>query len=149
MWAGTRNILNANEVGSEPKFRPTRVVSLAGPLDMIYAVRHGDDRIVTALGGTPAQVPDRYTSVDPIQNIDPEMPVIAIHGDKDTIVPPTNSERYIDAVEKVNGIGDLVIATGEDHTSIVSPKSRVYPKILEIIGDAPGKTIEQLDDLYN
>ncbi|GAC67659.1 hypothetical protein GS4_08_02440 [Gordonia soli NBRC 108243] len=149
MWSGTRNELNPNEVGANPKFRPTRVVSLAGPLDMVYAAHHGNDRIVTVLGGTPEQVPQRYASVDPIQNIDPTMPVIAVHGNKDTLVPPILSERYIDAVERRKGIGDLVIADGEDHVSIVSSNSRVYPKILDIITDASGKTIDQLEDLYN
>lgn len=148
-WSGTRNKLNPNELGADPKFRPTRVVSLAGPLDMVYAAHHGNDRIVTALGGTPEQVPDRYASVDPVQNIDPTMPVIAVHGDKDTLVPPILSERYIDAVEQQNGIGDLVIARGEDHVSIVSADSRVYGTILDIITDASGKTIDQLDDLYS
>ncbi|WP_372493184.1 hypothetical protein [Gordonia alkaliphila] len=57
-----------DEVGARPKYRPTSVVSLAGPLDMRTAVKLGDDRIVRALGGTPEEVPERYTSVDPIQN---------------------------------------------------------------------------------
>lgn len=148
MWAGTRNQLSPSEIGHDPKFRPTRVVSLAGPLDMVYAAHHGNDRIVTALGGTPEQVPGRYTSVDPVQNIDPTMLVVAIHGTADTLVPPILSERYIDEVERQNGIGDLILADGEDHVSIVSSDRPVYGKILDIITDASGKTIDELDDLY-
>ncbi|ORM38133.1 alpha/beta fold hydrolase [Williamsia sp. 1135] len=149
MWAGTRNKLSKSDIGHDPKFRPTRVVSLAGPLDMVYAAHHGNDRIVTALGGTPEQVPGRYASVDPVQNIDPTMPVVAIHGTADTLVPPILSERYIDEVERQNGIGDLVLADGEDHVSIVSSDRPVYGKILDIITDASGKTIDELDDLYD
>ena len=149
MWAGTRDSLRQNEVGKDPKFRPTRVVSLAGPLDMIYAAHHGDDRIVKVLGGTPEQIPDRYESVDPIQNINPEIPVVAIHGTEDTMVAPENSMRYIDAVEDVDGIGDLVMAEGDDHVSLVSGDSRHYQTILDIISDASGKTIDELDDLYS
>lgn len=149
VWAGTRNKLSTSEIGHDPKFRPTRVVSLAGPLDMVYAAEHGNDRIVTALGGTPEEVPGRYESVDPIQNIDPTMPVVALHGTADTIVPPILSERYIDEVERRDGIGDLVVAEGEDHTSIVDSNQPVYQVILDIITDASGKTIEELDDLYD
>ena len=149
MWSGTRHALEPDEVGNDPKFRPTRVVSLAGPLDMIYAATHGDDRIVKVLGGSPEQIPDRYESVDPIQNIDPEIPVVAIHGSNDTMVAPENSMRYIDAVEKVDGIGDLVIAEGDDHVSLVSADSAHYQEILDIITDASGKTIDELDDLYS
>lgn len=143
-WASTRNTLRPNEIGSEPKFRPTRVVALAGPLDMTYAATHGNDRIVTVLGGTPTQVPQRYRSVDPIQNIDPTMPVIAIHGDRDTVVPLSQSQRYISAVDRRGGIGALIIAKGEDHVSIVDARSRAYRHILDVITDASHRSVRQL-----
>ncbi|WP_333617688.1 alpha/beta hydrolase family protein [Dietzia sp.] len=148
MWSGTRHRLTGDEVGNDPKFRPTRVVSLAGPLDMVYAAQHGDDRIVKVLGGTPEQVPDRYTSVDPIQNIDPHVPVVAIHGTADTMVSPKNSERYIDAVDAAGGSGDLVLAEGDTHVSVVDSSSKNYRKILDIITDTSGKTVEELEDAY-
>lgn len=132
-WGGTRHRLDDDEVGSRPAFRPTRVVSIAGPLDMEYAVASGDDRIVTALGGTPEEVPDRYALVDPIQNIDPGTPVVAMHGTEDTTVDPANSERYVDAVTRAGGKAKLVELEGENHTSIVSGESRTYPRVLEII----------------
>jgi len=148
MWAGTRNQLNANEVGHSPEFRPTRVVSLAGPLDMVYAAEHGNDRIVTVLGGTPKEVPDRYTSVDPVQNIDPTMPVVAVHGTADTLVPPILSERYIKEVDRRKGIGELVLLKGEDHVSIVSSDSPEYGNILDIITDSSQSSIAELDESY-
>src|SRR5690606_13929014 len=40
-WAGTRHQNDDGEVGAHPKFRPTRVFSLAGPLDMVQAVKDG------------------------------------------------------------------------------------------------------------
>jgi pimeloyl-ACP methyl ester carboxylesterase len=134
MWAGTRNALNDNEVGARPAFRPTSVISLAGPLDMRSAVRLGDDRIVTALGGTPEQVPDRYASVDPIQNIDPTIPTIAVAGANDTTVPPVVSESYIDAVKKAGGQdARFVLLPGTDHSGIVDPAAATFVRVLEII----------------
>lgn len=144
MWAGTRHALNDDEVGNSPKFRPTRVVSLAGPLDMRYAATHGDSRIVTVLGGPPEQVPDRYRSVDPIQNIDPNVPVVAIHGTADTMVAPANSERYITAVKQSGGIGGLTLAEGEDHVSVVSDDSPWYARILDIITATSDKSVDEL-----
>lgn len=148
MWSGTRHALRQNEVGNDPRFRPTRVVSLAGPLDMVYAATHGDDRIVTVLGGTPEQRPARYASVDPIQNIDPKMPVLAIHGTDDSTVSPENSQRYIDAVERQNGIGDLVLVEGENHVSVVDRSSRHYGQILDLITDSSGKSIPELAEQF-
>ncbi|MBX8687364.1 prolyl oligopeptidase family serine peptidase [Mycobacterium sp. 20091114027_K0903767] len=133
VWAGTRHKLLDDEVGSRPRFRPTRVVSLAGPLDMVYAATHGDDRISAVLGGTPAQVPARYTSVDPIQNIDPGTPVMALHGTHDNVVSPENSQRYVRAVEKQGGLASVVLLPGESHTSIVSPDSPSYQQVIDAI----------------
>jgi acetyl esterase/lipase len=146
VWGGTRHKLDPGELGSNPKFRPTRVVSLAGPLDMVQAVRNGDDRIVAALGGTPSQVPDRYASVDPIQNLDPGTPVIAVHGTRDTVVLPSLSQRYVTALEKENGSGRVVLIDGEDHGSIVSSNSAAYRQILDIITEGSSKSVEELSN---
>ncbi|WP_235659244.1 alpha/beta hydrolase family protein [Mycobacteroides abscessus] len=133
VWAGTRHKLFDDEVGSRPRFRPTRVVSLAGPLDMVYAATHGDDRITAVLGGTPEQVPDRYTSVDPIQNIDPGTPVSALHGTHDNVVAPENSQRYALAAHNQGGRATVHLLPGENHTSIVSPNSPAYQQVLDTI----------------
>ena len=133
VWSGTRHQLDDDEVGANPEFRPTRVVSIAGPLDLTYAATHGDGRIATALGGTPEEKSDRYTMVDPIQNIDPSTPVVAIHGTNDTTVAPENSRRYVEAVHRAGGKAKLVELDEQDHASIVSSDSRAYPRVLEII----------------
>lgn len=133
VWGSTRHLLAENEVGADPAFRPTRVVSIAGPLDMVDAADHGDDRILTALGGTPAEVPGRYSSVDPLQNIDTGTPVVAMHGARDVTVSPEISQRYVDAVNQAGGRAKMVSFGDQDHVSLVSGKSRAYPRVLEII----------------
>ncbi|MCP9276471.1 alpha/beta hydrolase family protein [Mycolicibacterium arenosum] len=143
-WVGTRNRLNPNEVGSRPLFQPTRIIALAGPLDMVYAADHGDRHVVAVLGGTPQEVPERYQSVDPIQNIDPAIPILAVHGDADRTVPVVLSQRYIDEVVRQRGIGEIVIAAGENHVSIVDPKSPMYARILDTITDVSIKTIAEI-----
>lgn len=133
VWGSTRHRLAEGEMGARPAFRPTRVVSIAGPLDLVDAADHGDDRIVAAVGGTPADVPDRYSTIDPIQNIDPGTPVVAMHGSRDVTVDPGNSRRYVDAVHRRGGRAKLVMFEDQDHVSLVSGKSRAYPRVLEII----------------
>ncbi|MFC0315036.1 alpha/beta hydrolase family protein [Gordonia phosphorivorans] len=136
MWAGTRHKLDDDEVGAKPKYRPTSVVSLAGPLDMRTAVSLGDDRIVRALGGTPAEVPERYASVDPIQNIDPSMPTIAMVGTKDRVVPPLLSRNYIDAATKAGATASFVLLPDTNHVTIVDPAGTVFLRVLETISRA-------------
>lgn len=144
VWGGTRHLLDDDEVGSMPAFRPTRVVSIAGPLDMVYAATHGDDRIVTALGGDPSQVPRRYAQVDPIQNIDPGTPVIAIHGTDDQTVAPENSHRYVEAVRRQNGQAQLLLLDGENHVSLVSDDSPAYPRVLDTITAAADSPVDRV-----
>ncbi|MFC8312397.1 alpha/beta hydrolase family protein [Gordonia sp. NPDC057258] len=144
VWGGTRHKLEDDEVGARPLFRPTRVVSLAGPLDMTYAATHGDDRIVTALGGTPAQVPQRYTMVDPIQNIDPDTPVVAVHGTADRMVSPANSQRYAAAVVKAGGDAEAVLIPGGNHGSVVTSNAPEYPRVLDIITGASAADVQDV-----
>ncbi|AHW64703.1 Hypothetical protein CGLY_11290 [Corynebacterium glyciniphilum AJ 3170] len=51
-WAATRDNLDPDEVGADPTFTPSRVVSLAGPPDLEWDVRNGADNTYEVLGGT-------------------------------------------------------------------------------------------------
>jgi acetyl esterase/lipase len=132
-WAGSRGAAEEGELGAHPRFVPTRVVSLAGPLDMAYGARRGDESIVKALGGSPDQVPEHYAEVDPIQGIDPEVPLVAIHGTADTRVAPENSQRYVDALREQGGRGSLHLLKGETHSSLFDPQGAHHAEILDLI----------------
>ncbi|WP_457590156.1 alpha/beta hydrolase [Gordonia aurantiaca] len=145
VWGGTRHKLEDDEVGSRPAFVPSRVVSISGPLDMKYAVDHGNGRVIKQiLGGTPEQVPEHYESVDPIENLDPELPVILFHGLADDDVDPENSRRYAAALRTAGGDPDLVLFEGETHTSLVHRQSPAYQKIVDRIEDVARARLELL-----
>lgn len=144
VWASTRHDLRGDEVGSRPRFRPTRVISLAGPLDMVYAANHGDKHIAAVLGGRPAEVPQRYASVDPIQNLDPRVPVIAVHGTLDTVVALANSQRYVAALRKRGGRAGLELLPGEGHGSMVSTRSSAFRRVLRLITVTAKADMDQL-----
>ena len=133
VWASTRHHLEPGEVGAAPRFRPEHVVSLAGPLDMRRAAEFGDHNVIRALGGTPAQVPERYTSVDPIQNIDPQIPVLAIAGSDDHVIPHAISQEYAAAVRRAGGQAMAVILPGQTHVSIVDPHNAIFARVVELI----------------
>lgn len=132
-WAGTRSDLEEYEVGANPLFTPTRVVSLAGPLDLVWAAENGDNNIVKAMKGTPTDFPEEYASVDPIQNINPDIPVVAVHGTEDDLVPPQNSENYVATVTDENGDAHLVLLDGESHATFMSASSDHYEQVLDLI----------------
>ena len=147
VWGGTRHRLTDDEVGSRPAFVPSRVVSISGPLDMRYAVGHGNNRVIThILGGTPQQVPDRYDSVDPIRNLDPALPVTMFHGLADTDVDPNNSRRYTRALDAAGGSTELQLFDGETHTSLVHHQSPAYNRILDRLDEIARADIDELRD---
>ncbi|MFT4042661.1 MAG: alpha/beta hydrolase [Gordonia sp. (in: high G+C Gram-positive bacteria)] len=133
VWVSTRHTRHEGQIGGNPTFRPTTVISLAGPLDMRQAVHLGDDRIVRILGGTPTQVPGRYADVDPIQNIDPRTLVIAVAGAQDASVPHVLSQDYVRADTAAGGRAQAIILPGETHSSIVDPKTTAFTGIIDLI----------------
>ncbi|MGO3328442.1 alpha/beta hydrolase family protein [Gordonia sp. (in: high G+C Gram-positive bacteria)] len=140
MWSGTRHNLEPDEIGAGPAFRPTYVISLAGALDMRQAVLEGNPRARRAMGGLPKEVPERYASIDPIQNIDPEIPIIAMAGSVDKVLNPNMSANYVKAVKKAGGRGSLVMFPGVDHTQIVASDSPTFPQVIETISRAAHDT---------
>ena len=147
VWGGTRHRLTDDEVGSRPAFVPSRAVSISGPLDMRYAVGHGNNRVIThVLGGTPRQVPARYDSVDPIRNLDPALPVTLFHGLADDDVDPTNSRRYATALDAAGGSAELHLFDGETHTSLVHRQSPSYTRILDRLTEITRADIDELRD---
>lgn len=147
VWGGTRHRLTDDEVGSRPAFVPSRAVSISGPLDMRYAVGHGNNRVIThILGGTPQQVPNRYDSVDPIRNLDPALPVTMFHGLADTDVDPNNSRRYTRALDAAGGSTELHMFDGETHTSLVHRQSPAYARILDRLAEIARTDIDELRD---
>ncbi|WP_188486753.1 alpha/beta hydrolase family protein [Williamsia phyllosphaerae] len=134
VWAGTRNPATPREFGDPgSRWKPTRIISLAGPLNLERAADTGDTRVTRILGGTPAQVPDRYRAVDPIENIDPTVPVTAVHGTADRVVSPSQSMSFVAAVQRAGGKARLVLLRGQSHSALVSPRSAVFLQIIDMI----------------
>jgi acetyl esterase/lipase len=144
-WAGFRGQLDQDRVGANPRFSPARVVSLAGPLDLVRAAENGDDNIVEAMGGTPSELPGAYDGIDPIRNIDRDLAVVAVHGTGDSLVPPGNSERYVEAARKAGADAELVLFRGAGHKSFLSSSSSHYGRLLSIIHRTATVPRQELD----
>ena len=134
VWVGTRDAGTPREFGDPgSRWKPSRIISLAGPLDLARAATTGDTRVTRIMGGTPAQVPARYRAVDPIENIDPTMPITAVHGTADRVVSPSQSMSFVAAVQRARGRADLVLLRGQTHSALVSPRSTVFRQIITMI----------------
>jgi acetyl esterase/lipase len=103
------------------------VVSLAGCADlgMCAALGLGEGATVALLGGTPAEVPDRYSFADPVRLPPPAAPVTLLHGTADDRVPIEVSRSYAERTG-----AELRELPGVGHFALIDPLSTAWPSVL-------------------
>jgi acetyl esterase/lipase len=116
LWAATR-----------PDARMRSVISLAGCADlaMCSSLGLGEGATDLLLGGTPAEVPERYAFADPAKLPKPAAPVTLLHGTADDRVPIEVGRSYAArtgaALHELPGVG---------HFALIDPLSPVWPRVL-------------------
>ena len=100
-----------------------RVVSLAGcgSLRLCAEWNLDDGAAQNLLGGSPAEVPDRYALTDPAALTPPTVPVIHIHGTNDDRVPLAMSQAF--------PVGHLIEIPGATHFDLIDPESPAWPAV--------------------
>ncbi|MGW5918572.1 alpha/beta hydrolase family protein [Nocardia fluminea] len=101
---------------------------MAAVLDLELAVSEGRDAFVPKLlGGTPAEVPDRYRNASPIHHLPAnDTRVTALHGDNDRVVAPIQSRRYVEAVTRAGGTAAVQILSGTGHGEFADAESAAW-----------------------
>ena len=113
------------------------VVSLADICDLKAYERLGNDcaaSLPVLLGGTSREVPERWTKANPIELLPIDVPVSLIHGERDAIVPLSQSESFAAAAGC-----ELHVVRGGGHFDMVSPHANAF-KII-------GQTLQRLSAL--
>ena len=87
----------------------------------------GDGIVTLLLGGRHAERPERYAWASPMELPDPGVPVLAVHGTADELVPTEWSRRY---AEKV-GQGRYVEVEGATHFDLVTPAHPAWHTVTE------------------
>jgi acetyl esterase/lipase len=90
----------------------------------------GDGAIARLMGGTPADVPERYAEASPIEQLPLGCRQILIHGDRDPDVPFEQSVRYAEAA---GDEAELVTLEGAGHFEPIDPLARAWPQTLEAV----------------
>jgi acetyl esterase/lipase len=93
----------------------TRVVAQAAVCNLTVA----GEPAWEFMGGSPAEVPDRYDLADPMRLVPLEVPTLLVHGASDETVPVARSREYLEAAR----------AAGDDVTLVepVPGGHRVHP----------------------
>lgn len=129
-WAATRATTSA-----------VAAISLGGVLDLAQAAAlaldqgEGGSAVEALLGGQPADVPERYAACDPAALGRPLIPVTALHGADDDVVPPALSLTYADRTGQ-----EVVVLPGVEHFGLIDPQSPAWPVVLQHLAQASGRT---------
>ena len=111
----------------------TAAISQAGVLDLDAGVRDdlGGGAVESFLGGSPAEVPDRYAFADPTRQIPLDVPVWCVHGIDDGNVPPSQSRNYVSRA-RADGAKASLTEVGGDHFALIDTESSAWAKTIEI-----------------
>lgn len=137
LWLAARRQMPAGALGTEgsvarltgPGALPlVGVVSLAGVNDLAEGWRRrlGFGAVDDFLGGTPAQVPERYAVADPARWLPFGIPQALVHGTRDDIVPVAMSRDYADAAHRAGDMVRLREVAGADHFAVIDPSSAAW-----------------------
>lgn len=132
-WAGSRShIPEQNVLASPHPLKLKGIVSLAGLLDLQYAEEHKLSRSATTelLKNAPVDTKKRYEFTSPIEMLEPDAPIVLIHGTKDVDVPIEISERYVAKCKSLN-VHDVSykIVDGADHYALIDPRSSAWETV--------------------
>lgn len=135
-WAASRT---EKTPGGAPRVQLSGAISLSGVLNLTLAARRpGSTSQVTGfVGGTPAEVPEKYAVADPTLLVPPACPVWSVHAHEDTVVPTEQSTTYIKAATAAGGRAEHVDVPG-DHFTLIDPGSADFPTIRKLITQAAG-----------
>lgn len=139
MWVAARKNLPAGSPLHVADPLPVRgVVDLAGPgdLEAEIAVEIGacQSRVVEQLlGGSPAEVPERYRQASPSKLLPLGVPQVLIWGDRDDLRPVLAGEHHATAAAAAGDAVKLVVVPGLGHFEVASPFSPAWPKVREAV----------------
>ncbi len=111
-WIGSRSLLQAGDPGASPAVDPVLVVPQAGVVDLFagHAAVLGAGAVDDFMGGSPEDLPDAYRVAQPVLDQRARL----VHGDLDSIVPPSQSlDATLAAV--------TTVIDGADHFDVIDP----------------------------
>lgn len=111
------------------------VVSLAGVSDLEEAAELGlgDRAAQELLGGTPAEVPERYATASPARLFPLRAPLLLVHGDADDQVPVSTARRFAALAAVAGSPCELLELPGVDHFAVIDPATPAWSATLAAV----------------
>lgn len=139
MWAAARSrVPQESAIHSSDPLPVRGVLDLAGPLDLTaniagYQAMCRDTVITGLLGGSPAQVAERYAHASPIRLVPLGIPQVLLMGEHEDFVPRNIAEAYVSAAARAGDQVRLIVIPGVGHFEIASPRASTWPRVMSVI----------------
>lgn len=137
LWLAARRRLQPSEPLYRPDpFLPRGVVGLAGVvnLEQAHVLQLSQGIVEQFLGGTPAQVPERYRLGSPSELVPLGVRQVLVHGTEDDTVPVSLSTEYrARAVERGDDVR-LLTLPGAGHFEVINPRAPEWSTVVEAVG---------------
>ena len=114
------------------------VIDLAGSLDLTANIPGYEglcrDTVITALlGGSQAEVPERYAHASPIELLPLGVPQVLVIGEHEDFVPRPLIDAYALAAERAGDSVRVVIIPRAGHIEIASPRTPAWALVAAAI----------------
>ena len=111
----------------------TDAVALAGVTDLEDAWARGLSSNATAgfMGGSPAELPERYAEGSPMAMLPVGVPMLLVHGDRDENVPVELSIAFAEAARAAGDDVELVVRPGIDHFEVIDPRGHSWTRVMD------------------
>lgn len=136
MWTGIRLKLKKSSRLFVPNPLSIKgIVNLAGRIDMKAGIREyeatcqGEPVVTNLLGGTPEQVPERYTETSANRHVPLGVRQTLIWGEYEEYVPMRLAENYVATARKSGDPINLVTVPGVGHFETASPLSTAWSAV--------------------
>ena len=128
LWLAARHRLPATAPGAAPRTRLRGAVSQAGVSDLVRGALDdlGGGACAALLGGSPADLPERYAVSSPAALLPLGVSQLLVHGGRDDIVPPGQSRAYAEAARAAGDVVELVEVAGADHFDLIEPEHELW-----------------------
>ncbi len=126
LWLAGRRWIRTGELRTRRPLKLRGAMALAGIVDLRRAFELGLDPVARLMGGSPADVPDRYDTGDPAALIPLAVPQVLVHGDADTVVPETLSVQYVRQAKARGDQASLVALPGIGHLELIDPSTSAW-----------------------
>lgn len=138
LWAASRRAgePSVDAATAAAPLRAAGVVSLAGITDLraYGAVTTGCNSAVTPLmGGTPAEVAERYAAVSPVERAPIGVPLVLVHGAGDAIVPVSHSTDLAARERAAGGRAEATVVEGAGHFDLVAPQAEAWAAVVRAV----------------